>query len=260
MKIGFIGCGNMGEAILAAIHKKHACFVCEPRLDRLVYLRKKYRANFGMLSDVARVAEVIILAVKPQDLPDVFAEIRKLPLKKKVIVSIAAGITTKLIEQKLGGGVRVIRVMPNLPAMVGEGVSALSQGKKATPKDLALAKGLFETVGTTVIVQEKMMNAVTAVSGSGPAYVFLFVESLMKAARKLGFQEKDARILVGATLLGSMHMLAKGSDSAETLRARVTSKGGTTQAATDVFMEKDIMGIFEQALKAARDRAQELSR
>lgn len=258
MKIGFIGCGNMGEAILSGVHKKHQCYVCEPRLEKQVYLKKKYVAVFGMLSDVVKAADAVILAVKPQDLPDVFAEIKKLPLSKKILISIAAGMTTKAIEKALGS-VRVIRVMPNLPAMVGEGVSGLCRGKKAGPKDLAFAKSLFDTVGATVVVEEKMMNAVTAVSGSGPAYVFLFVESMMKAARKLGFHDRDAKTLVYGTLLGSAHMLQKSADSAETLRIKVTSKGGTTQAATDVFMQKDIIGMFEKALGAAKKRAAELS-
>ncbi len=259
MKIGFIGCGNMGEAILASLHKKHQCYICEPRLDRQLYLKRKYVAVFGMLSDVAKIADAVILAVKPQDLPDVFAEIKKLPLKKKVIISIAAGITTKAIEKALGG-VRVIRVMPNLPAIVGLGVSGLCRGKKATPKDLVVARNFFDALGVTIVVEEKMIDAVTAVSGSGPAYVFLFVECLMKAARKLGFSEKDAQILVYGTLLGSGHMLLQSSDGAESLRLRVTSKGGTTQAATDVFMKHDIRGIYEKALLAAKQRAVELSR
>ncbi|MBF0619016.1 MAG: pyrroline-5-carboxylate reductase [Candidatus Omnitrophica bacterium] len=259
MKIAFIGVGNMGEAILAGVHKKHACFACEPRAERQSALKKKYKVTFGMLSDVVKVSDVVLLAVKPQDLPDVFAEIRRLPLQKKLIVSIAAGITTLSIEKALGG-VRVVRVMPNLPAMVGEGVSGIAKGKKATPKDVVLAKSFFDAVGQTVVVQEKMIDAVTAVSGSGPAYVFLFVECMMKAARKLGFDEKEAKTLVYSTLLGSSHMLARSEDSAEALRLKVTSKGGTTQAATDVFMQKNIVGMFEAALKAARSRAKELSK
>lgn len=249
----------MGEAILAGLHKKHQCYICEPRLDRQVYLKKKYVAVFGMLTDVARRSDVLILAVKPQDLPDVFAEIRRLPLGKKLVVSIAAGIRTATIEKALGG-VRVIRVMPNLPAMISEGVSGLCRGKKATAKDLALARSFFDTVGTTVVVEEKMMDALTAVSGSGPAYVFLFAECMMKASRKLGFSDQEAKALVYGTLLGSVRMLAQSVDSAETLRLKVTSKGGTTQAATEVFTRKDIAGIFEKALLAAKKRAAELSK
>ncbi len=259
MKISFIGCGNMGEAILAGIHKDHTCYACEPRADRQATLKKKYRVTFGMVADVVKVADVVILAVKPQDLADVLAEMRTLPIQKKLVISIAAGVTTGSLEKKLGGA-RVVRVMPNLPAMTGEGMSGLCRGKKATSKDVALAQGFFDAIGRTVIVSEKMMDAVTAVSGSGPAYVFLFVECWMNAARKLGFSEKEASALVYQTLAGSVHMLAKSADPAATLRQRVTSKGGTTQAATDVFLKKNISGMFDAALKAARDRARDLSK
>jgi pyrroline-5-carboxylate reductase len=258
MKIAFIGCGNMGEAILAGVHKMHLCYACEPRLDRQVVLKKKYRLTFGMVADVVKVADVVVLAVKPQDLPDVLAELRTLSIHKKLIISIAAGVTTGSIEKKLGGA-KVVRVMPNLPAMVGQGMSGLCRGKKATSKDVAVAKSLFEAIGCAVIVPEKMMDAVTAVSGSGPAYVFLMVESWMNAARKLGLSEKEARVLVYQTLAGSVQMLLKSQDPAGALRLKVTSKGGTTQAATDVFMKKNISGMFEAALKAARDRAKLLS-
>ena len=262
MKIGFIGCGNMGEAILAGVHKKHACYVCEPRAERQAVLKKKYRLKFGMVTDVVKIADVVILAVKPQDLPDVLVELQMFPIEKKLFISIVAGVTTGSIEKKLGRALRarVVRVMPNLPAMAGEGMSALCRGRKATPQDMAAAKGFFDAIGSTVVVPEKMMDAVTAVSGSGPAYVFLVVECWMNAARKLGFGEKEARMLVYQTLVGSAHMLARSEDPAGVLRQRVTSKGGTTQAATDVFLGKNISGMFAAALKAARDRAKELSK
>jgi pyrroline-5-carboxylate reductase len=144
--------------------------------------------------------------------------------------------------------------------MVGQGVSGICRGAKATPKDVAFTQSIFDQSGTTVVVAEKMIDAVTAVSGSGPAYVFLFVECWMKAARKLGFSEKEAVALVYQTLVGSTQMLLKGEAAPDVLRARVTSKGGTTQAAMDVFMAKDISGLFTAALKAARDRAKQLSK
>ncbi len=249
----------MGEAILAGIHSKYACYVCEPRVDRQLELKKKYQLTFGMVADAVKVADAVILAVKPQDLGDVLVELRTLPLQKKLIISIAAGVTTKSIEKKLGKGVRVVRVMPNLPAMVAQGVSGICRGTGATLKDVVFTQSVFDASGTTVVVPEKMMDAVTAVSGSGPAYVFLFVECWMKAARKLGFSEKEAMALVCQTLAGSTQMLLKGEAAPDVLRARVTSKGGTTQAAMDVFMGKDIFGVFETALKAARDRAKQLS-
>jgi len=259
MKIAFIGCGNMGEAVLAGVHQKHACYACEPRAERQAMLKKKYRVMFGMVADVVKVADVVILAVKPQDLPDVLAEIRTLPVLKKLFISIAAGVTTVSIEKRLGGA-RVVRVMPNLPAMAGEGMSGLCRGKKATPKDVAVAKRFFDAIGSAVIVPERIMVCVTAVSGSGPAYVFLFAECWMKAARKLGFSDKEARALVYQTLTGSVHLLKRSGDAAEVLRQKVTSKGGTTQAATDVFLKKNISGMFDAALKAARARAKQLSK
>jgi pyrroline-5-carboxylate reductase len=259
MKIAFVGCGNMGEAVLAGIHRQHTCYACEPRAARQTALKKKYRVAFGMLADVVRAADAVILAVKPQDFPDVLAEMRRLPLGRKLVVSIAAGVTTALIERKLGAGVRVVRVMPNLPAMAGEGMSGLCRGKNATARDAALAKGFFDAVGKTIVVPERHLDALTAVSGSGPAYVFLFAECMMEAARKLGFTKKDARLLVYQTLTGSIRLLAQSNEPASVWRQRVTSKGGTTQAAMDVFLAKDVGGLFTSALKAARDRAKELS-
>ncbi len=260
MKIALIGAGNMGEAILAGLHQKQGFLICEPRPDRRVYLQAKYRCTFGSLLDVVKRSEVVILAVKPQDFPVVLGELKDVSFKGKLIISLAAGITTKYIEKSFKTPVRVVRVMPNLPALVGDGVTGLTKGSRATPRDLATAKEIFAAVGSTVVVKEDMMDAVTAVSGSGPAYVFLFVESMMRAAGKLGFNEKEARGLVYKTLTGSAEMLMKSEDTAEALRIKVTSKGGTTQAATDVFMAKDMMGMFEAALKAARQRAKELSR
>lgn len=259
MNIAFIGCGNMGEAILAGIHKEHRCFVCEPRAERQQLLRKKYKVAFGMIKEAVKAAEVIILAVKPQDIPDVLAELKTLPVARKLVISIAAGVTTASIEKKLAGA-RVVRVMPNLPAMIGEGMSGICRGKKASPKDMVLVKSIFDAIGKAIIVPEKMIDAVTAVSGSGPAYVFLFAECLIKAARHLGFSAAEAKDLVYQTLLGSAHMLASSPEAVDVLRQRVTSKGGTTQAATDVFLGKNFPGICEAAVKAARSRAKELAK
>ncbi|MBF0594780.1 MAG: pyrroline-5-carboxylate reductase [Candidatus Omnitrophica bacterium] len=260
MKIAFIGAGNMGEAILAGLYRKNVCIVCEARPERRTYLKKKYRcAVTAVAGDAVTGADVVLLAVKPQDLPAVLESIRP-AVKKQLFISIAAGITSGFIENTLGGKTRVVRTMPNLPAMIGEGVTALAKGRHARPGDLKTAQGVLAAVGSVIVVPEKMINAVTAVSGSGPAYMFLVVECLMGAARKLGFSEGEAKTLVYQTMLGSVHMLAKSDDSAAVLRQKVTSKGGTTQAATDVFMEEDISGIFEAALKAACARAKELAK
>jgi pyrroline-5-carboxylate reductase len=259
MKIAFIGCGNMGEAILGGIYKAHDIYVCEPRLERQTYLKKKYRVKIGPTHEVVDVADVVIIAIKPQDIPELLAELKTYQTKGKVFVSIAAGITTKFIQKVLGGSTRVVRVMPNMPAFIGEGVTALTAGKSATAKDMKTSKAIFASVGEVIELKESRMDAVTAVSGSGPAYVFLFAECMLKAARKLGFKEDEAKLLVHQTLEGSMKMLLASPDGAADLRKKVTSKGGTTQAALEVFFERDIEDTFVSALKAARDRAKELS-
>ena len=260
MKIGFIGCGNMGEAILAGVHAKHACRVCESRAERRAFLKKKYRAAFGELADVVAAVDIVILSVKPQDIGPVLDAVRGRPLGRKLFISIAAGIKTASLEKALGPGARVVRVMPNLPAMVGEGMSGICRGKKASAADVASANAIFKAIGRTVIVPEKLMDAVTAVSGSGPAYVFFVAECLMQAAQELGFNAREAKELVYQTLSGSVRMLSASPDPADVLRRKVTSKGGTTEAALAVLEKKDTAGIFSAALKAARARAEQLSK
>ena len=258
--IGLIGGGNMGEAIIAGTHQKYKVSVCEANTGRVNYLKKKYRVAATDLSVLVGKSDVVIMAVKPQDFIGVLNQLADENLKGKLIVSIAAGITVTLIEEHLGRGVKVVRTMPNMPALIGEGMTALSKGKFASGRDLNTAVNLFKNIGQTIVVQEKWIDAVTAVSGSGPAYVFLFVECLMNAARKLGFNDRQARQLVYQTLLGSAHILEKTDEDAALLRAKVTSKGGTTQAAMDVFMAHGIQDIFQKALNAARARARELAK
>ncbi|MBF0486062.1 MAG: pyrroline-5-carboxylate reductase [Candidatus Omnitrophica bacterium] len=260
MHIALIGCGNMGEAILAGLHKKNKFSVVELRAERRQQLKKKYRIALTDVPGAVKNADVVVLAVKPQDFLPLLDSLANCSLKNKLIISIAAGITTAYIEKALKQPVRVVRVMPNLPAVIGEGMTGLSRGKKATPADIRRAVQIFAAIGDTVVVREGMLNGLTAVSGSGPAYVFLFAECMMTAAQRLGFKEAEARLLVYKTLSGSAHMLAKSQDSAEALRQKVTSKGGTTAAAVDVFMKRNITGMFDAALKAARNRAKELSK
>jgi len=179
---------------------------------------------------------------------------------KHLVISIAAGITSQYFEKRLGAKTRVVRAMPNMPAQIGEGVTALSKGKFATAADLKKAATLLKAVGKTVVVKEGEMDAVTAVSGSGPAYVFLFAECMIKAARSLGLKDSVARELVYETLLGSARQLKALDDDPARLRARVTSKGGTTQAALEVLTGAKIEQVFQRALKAAKDRSQALAK
>lgn len=259
MKITVIGGGNMGEAIIAGIHKQYAVTVCEKDASKARSLRQNYNIEVADLETAVKNCEIVLLAVKPQDFDAVLSQIKEF-ISKKLVISIAAGVTTLYIEKKLGGKVKVIRTMPNLPAQVGEAVTAISKGKEATERDLELASCIFNAIGKTVVVEEKFIDAVTALSGSGPAYVFLFVECLEKAANELGLNEPLSKELVRETLRGSLALLEKSGEEAGVLRQKVTSKGGTTQAAMDVFLKHKIEEVFKEALLAAKKRAGELSK
>lgn len=258
--LGIIGAGNMGSAILSRVRNRYRVLVCEKDTARAKFLRKNYKIATVDLVRLVKASDVILLAVKPQDFSEVLAGISPKVNEKKLVISIAAGKTTQSIESYLPPKTRVVRAMPNLPAVTGQGMTAICKGRLATARDLKTAKHIFDSVGKTVIIQEKFMDTVTAVSGSGPAYVFLFVECLTKAARSLGLDESLSDALIEQTLKGSLALLEQGRESAETLRARVTSKGGTTQAAMDVFMKNDMERIFKLALTAAKKRAGDLSR
>jgi len=250
----------MGEAIIAGTHKKYKVSVCEANATRASYLKKKYRVTVNDLTAVAKKSDVIILAVKPQDFVEVLNRLTGISLKGKIIVSIAAGITAAFIEEHLGKKVKVVRTMPNMPALIGEAITAVCQGKFASAQDVKTVCAILSGIGETVVVKENQMDAITATSGSGPAYVFLFVECFVNAAKSLGLSPAQAKDLVYKTLTGSVHLLEKAGDDAATLRAKVTSKGGTTQAAMDVFWSNQIEKIFVKALTAARNRARELAK
>ena len=258
--IGIIGGGNMGMAIVSRIVGQFKILVCEKDKKKQISLKKKFRVSIRDLEPLVRDTDIIILAVKPQDMEKVLAEIKGAVKKNQVVISIAAGITTVFIEKRLGSGVRIIRTMPNMPAQIAEGITAVCKGKYATAADVSLARKIFNNVGKTVVVKENLIDAVTAVSGSGPAYVFLFVECFIEAAESLGLNKKLSRVLVQETLRGSAHLLAGQKEDPAVLRAKVTSKGGTTQAAMDVFMKNKINKIYKQALAAAEKRAKALSR
>ncbi len=253
-RIVIIGGGNMGEAIIKGL--KRQVFVCESDPAKTKALAKKYK-TVAIDLDQASSCDVIIFAVKPQDMGAVLAQIEN---KGQLFISIAAGLTTTYFEKHLGGKARVIRSMPNMPALIGEGITALSAGKYAKPQDLKLAQEILNSVGTTVVVKESMLDAVTAVSGSGPAYVFLFVEQWLAAAKALGFKQAEAKELVYQTLIGSAHLLKKSEFDAGTLREKVTSKGGTTQAALEVFAKNKFNQTVKNALFAASKRAKALSK
>lgn len=263
MKIGIIGGGNMGEALIKGLHSSYALYITEADGKRAAFLKKKYRLSIEDIDETIHQASVLILAVKPQDMPIVLSYVKvtkEFWKKDQLIISIAAGLTTSYFEKYLSSKPRVIRTMPNMPALIGQGITAICAGKYATSADVKTAQKLLQTIGQCVVVKESMIDAVTAVSGSGPAYVFLFVEQWIASARKLGFDETQAKQLVYQTLLGSAHLLEQSQWDAGTLRAKVTSKGGTTQAAMDVFSSRKFDQLMKEALLAAKNRAKELAK
>lgn len=205
----------------------------------------------------AAAADQILLAVKPQAFADAASEIAP-SARGKVVISIMAGLSSRAIRQALGANVRVVRAMPNVACQVGQGMTALALGDGAKPGDEALAMQLFGSLGATTMVDESLMYAVTAVSGSGPAYVFLLAEAMERAATQLGIDAPTARLLVEQTVRGAGVLLVESGRGSADLRTSVTSPGGTTAAALAAFDKLGFTRIVLEALKAARDRGLEL--
>jgi pyrroline-5-carboxylate reductase len=263
--LGFIGGGNMAEAIirglLAGGVTAAEIVVAEPMAERRDFLRSTYgidaRENNG---EVASRAEALVMAVKPQVFRKVAAALGEAALGGKLLISIMAGIATGDIEEACGGSTRVIRVMPNTPALVLEGASALCRGNNATDDDLFFARGIFDLVGTTCVVDEKLMDAVTGVSGSGPAYVFMFIEALSDAGVKNGLPRDVATQLAAQTVLGSAKLLLETGDHPGVLKEKVTSPGGTTIAGLAALERDAFRGAVMAAVDAATARSSELGK
>jgi pyrroline-5-carboxylate reductase len=264
-KICFIGGGNMASAIIAGLIKANAALevhVAEPFAETRERLAKSGVQVHEAPSRVAvENADAVVLATKPQTLKDACAQLAP-HVNGELVVSIAAGTTIASIAQWLGGKTtRIVRTMPNTPALIGKGISGLFAPSALSNDDVETATQLMRACGDVVRVHdEAMIDAVTAVSGSGPAYVFHWIESMIAAAKNVGFNDADARALVLATLEGAT-LLAKASDeSPATLRERVTSKGGTTAAALAVINERHVQQALIDAVQAARDRGRELGK
>ena len=264
-KIGIIGCGNMGEAILKGLSKviepSTSIYVSEYDEKRREVIQDKYKVIVSIDNNyIVKYSDVIILAVKPKD----FAALLKSEVccgvsEKKLIISIAAGITTQYIEKIVGREIPVIRAMPNMAAVIGESITSLSAGSSANKEHMKLASEIFSVIGDVVEIDESMVDAVTAISGSGPAYFFYLVESMLEAARELGLKDDIARRLVTKTALGSARLLESTKEDPALLRAKVTSKGGTTEAAFKVIEAAFVKRAMKEAVKKAHDRAKELA-
>ncbi|UYO96460.1 pyrroline-5-carboxylate reductase [Microbacterium sp. M28] len=209
--------------------------------------------------DAAADARIILIGVKPAMVPDLLREIAPVLRPDAIVVSLAAGVTLATFAEHLGDGVRVVRSMPNTPATVGKAVTGIAAGAAASPDDLAVVRRLFELVGAVVEVPEEQIDPLSTISGSGPAYVFLLIEELTKAAIGKGFGEADARLMAEQTFIGATALLeASGEDPAE-LRRRVTSPKGTTERAIAVLQDARLDTVFADATDAALARAKEIA-
>jgi len=259
--LGILGAGNMGQAIIrgaisANVLAADEMLVVEP--DRA---KRKAMSDLGCAvseapSDVLQ-AEQMMVAVKPQIFDKVAEQVGELP-RSIVVISIMAGASSDRIRDQLGLDARVVRVMPNLPCQIGEGMAAIAPGAGAKQGDESLAKQIFESIGQAIVVEERLMHAVTAVSGSGPAYVFLLAEAMQQAAEQMGLPHGKARTLVKQTLLGAARVLSESDQTATHWRQSVTSPGGTTASALEVMFERELPEIVAEAILAARDRGVEL--
>jgi pyrroline-5-carboxylate reductase len=261
--LGVIGAGIMGEALVVSIVKSGIdafnIAISDKRSERTAYLASKYGCKVLSVENIISSSENILLVVKPQDMDSLLDSAGKSISIGQRVISFAAGKKTSSVEKYLNVGIPVLRVMPNTPMSVGVGASAISAGKYAKASDVAAVQELLKASGKTIVVEEALQDAVTATSGSGPAYFFRFVEAMIEGAKELGLTESDAKTLVIQTITGAAAMLNVEGALPSTLRENVTSPNGTTFAALQVFETMDIEGIIKKAMRAARDRSQELS-
>jgi len=261
--VAIFGAGVMGETLLSGLLRSgrpaDELVITERRPERAAELTQKYGVRAVSNVDAAAEAETLVLVVKPQDMAALLDEISPHVADGNLVVSLAAGITTEFIESRLADGRSVVRVMPNTPALVDEGMAAVSGGKHCVPEQLAHAIELLAATGKVTEVPEKQLDAVTAISGSGPAYIFYVVEAMIEAGVVLGMPRATATELVTQTLYGAATMLRETGQHPTVLREQVTSPGGTTAAALRVLDDHKVRAAFVTAMEAAAVRSRELS-
>jgi pyrroline-5-carboxylate reductase len=264
-KIAIIGGGKMGSIIAQGliaqkISSNKDIIVTDIDAARLEFLRKSMKLKVSQDNEKAvKGADIIILAVKPQNMAATLKEIGFAIDKTKIVISIAAGITTAFIESHLAKGARVLRVMPNTPALIGEGAAAVAKGSCAKKSDAKLAHIIFNAVGISVEVEEALIDAVTGLSGSGPAYCFLIIEALIDAGEKMGLSRDLAGKLAMQTMLGAARLCIHSDKQPAELREMVTSPGGTTVAGLQALEEGKIRATIISAVEAATKRSKELA-
>lgn len=268
IRVGFIGLGRMGQALAegavrSKVLKSRQIVAFDLDKAAIAAIKKNKFTLAASNRDVVQKADLIFLCVKPQQIKDVLDEIAvpgsKKGLRRKCVVSIAAGVTLSRLEDALGREVPVIRVMPNTPALLGAGMSAFSPGRSSNAKHEKWLRAILGSVGDVVKAAEADMDTVTAVSGSGPAYAFYLAEAMIEAALKLGLGDELARRLVHQTLFGAGMMLAEQEEPAQELRRQVTSPGGTTEAAINEFESRALKQAIVNGIEKAAARSKELA-
>ena len=258
-----IGAGVMGETLLSGLvragRRVDQLLVGEKRAGRATELVERYGVAVVSNVEAATKADTVALVVKPQDMGDLLDELAPVVAPGQLVVSLAAGITTGFIESRVPEGVAVVRVMPNTPALVDEGMAAISPGSHCDEGHLAEAEALMASVGRVLRIPERQQDAVTAISGSGPAYIFFVVESMIEAGVHLGLPRATATDLVVQTLVGSAKMLRETGSHPVVLREQVTSPAGTTAAALRELEIHKVRAAFLAAMEAARDRSRALA-
>lgn len=262
---GFMGAGNMGQALIAGLVQGGMAAtrigIAEPDAARATAMQQRFPGLVALpAEELAARSETLVLAVKPQILSTLAPSLAAaVGAARPLVVSVAAGISTGQLAGWLGPETRIVRAMPNTPALIGAGIAGLFAGENAGPSDRETAERLLGAVGTTVWVdREEQMHAVTATSGSGPAYIFLLIEAMTEAAIRLGLEPETARQLTLATAAGAARLAAESPEGAAELRARVTSPGGTTERALAVFRERGFADLVDAAMHAAAERSREL--
>jgi pyrroline-5-carboxylate reductase len=265
MKISFIGGGNMATALLAGLVGKLAAgpeiHVVDPNSDALQRLNGKYGVSVaGDINERVAASEVVVLAVKPQQMRDVAEALRaQLAESRPLVLSIAAGIRSADLSRWLGGYGAIVRTMPNTPALIGQGITGMVATAGVSEGQKQVADQIMRAVGKTVwLDDESLLDPVTAVSGSGPAYVFFFLEAMQQAAQELGLTAEQGKQLALATFTGAAQLAAQSDEPVEVLRQRVTSKGGTTYAAITSMEQSGVKQAIVEAIKAASARGREL--
>ncbi|MHB8874923.1 MAG: pyrroline-5-carboxylate reductase [Myxococcaceae bacterium] len=263
-KIAFLGAGNMAEAMIkgllrAGTARPENIVATGRRAERLDELKAAYpiRVTTDNVA-AAREADIVVLAIKPQAMAKLLLQIAPAVDPRKLVISIAAGVPIVALERKLGAGARIVRAMPNTPSLIGAGACAIAAGEHATPEDLRTAEAIFHAVGITTVVDENLLDAVTGLSGSGPAYVFLIIEALCDAGVKVGLPRYTALKLASQTVLGSAQLLIETKAHPGALRDQVTSPGGTAIAGLHTLEAGGLRTTLMNAVEAATRRAKEL--